>query len=58
MLIRIGFDIELSISTPMALVYLLHVHPSRQHDLQTPENFNVSPPVEESPPVADCPPVL
>lgn len=46
MLIRIGFDIELAITAPMAIIYLLHVHPSRQDDLQTPENFNVSPPVE------------
>ncbi len=46
MLIKIGFDIELTISAPMALIYLLHVHPSRQDDLQTPENFHVSPPVE------------
>ena len=46
MLIKIGFDIELSVTAPMALIYLLHVHPSRQDDLQTPENFHVSPPVE------------
>jgi transglutaminase-like putative cysteine protease len=46
MLIKIGFDIELSITTPMALIYLLHVHPSRQHDLQAAENFHISPPVE------------
>jgi transglutaminase-like putative cysteine protease len=46
MLIKIGFDIELEITSPMALIYLLHVHPSRQDDLQTPENFHVSPPVE------------
>ena len=46
MLIKIGLDIELTISSPMALIYLLHVHPSRHDDLQTPENFHVSPPVE------------
>ena len=46
MLIKIGYDIELTISTPMALIYLLHVHPSRQYDLQAPENFHVSPPGE------------
>ena len=46
MLIKIGFDIELTISSPMALIFLLHVHPSRQDDLQTPENFHVSPPVQ------------
>jgi transglutaminase-like putative cysteine protease len=45
MLIRIGFDIELTISSPLALIFLLRVHPSRQDDLQAPENFHVSPPV-------------
>jgi transglutaminase-like putative cysteine protease len=42
MLIRIGFDIELSVTTPMALIYLLHVHPSRRDDLVTPENMRIS----------------
>ena len=42
MLIRIGFDIELSVATPMALIYLLHVHPSRRDDLIAPENLLVS----------------
>ena len=42
MLIRIGFDIELSVATPMALIYLLHVHPSRRDDLLAPENFSIS----------------
>jgi transglutaminase-like putative cysteine protease len=46
MLIKIGYDIELQVSAPMALIYLLHVHPSRHDDLQTPENFHVSPSVE------------
>ncbi|MEO8523923.1 MAG: transglutaminase family protein, partial [Caldimonas sp.] len=41
MLIRIGFDIELSVATPMALIYLLHVHPSRRDDLATPENLRI-----------------
>lgn len=43
MFIQIGFDIELSISAPMALIYLLHVHPSRRDDLVVTENFQVSP---------------
>ncbi|MBC8057831.1 MAG: transglutaminase family protein [Rhizobiales bacterium] len=43
MLIRIGFDIELSITSPMALIYLLHVHPSRRDDLLAPEFVEVSP---------------
>ncbi len=42
MLIRIGFDIELSVATPMALIYLLHVHPSRRDDLVMPEDLRVS----------------
>ena len=42
MLIRIGFDIELSVATPMALIYLLHVHPSRRDDLVSPENLRIS----------------
>ncbi|MGZ5237429.1 MAG: transglutaminase-like domain-containing protein [Caldimonas sp.] len=42
MLIRIGFDIELSLATPMALIYLLHVHPSRRDDLVAPESVQVS----------------
>ena len=42
MLIRIGFDIELSVATPMALIYLLHVHPSRRDDLVAPEIVAIS----------------
>jgi len=42
MLIRIGFDIELSVATPMALIYLLHVHASRRDDLVAPEIVTIS----------------
>ncbi|HEY2189499.1 MAG TPA: transglutaminase family protein, partial [Caldimonas sp.] len=42
MLIRIGYDIELSVATPMALIYLLRVHPSRRGDLVAPERVLVS----------------
>jgi len=42
MLIRIGYDIELSVATPMALIYLLRVHPSRRDDLVAPESVRVS----------------
>ncbi|MDQ2733622.1 MAG: transglutaminase family protein [Pseudomonadota bacterium] len=42
MLIRIGFDIELAVATPMALIYLLHVHPSRRADLVRPEDFRIN----------------
>ena len=43
MLIQIGYDIELAINSPMALVYLLHVHPSRRDDLLQPEVIDISP---------------
>jgi transglutaminase-like putative cysteine protease len=43
MFIRIGFDIELSVSSPTALIYLLHVHPSRRPDLLAPEVVDVGP---------------
>lgn len=43
MLLQIGYDIELSITAPMAVIYLLHVHPSRQHDLLQSEVIQISP---------------
>ena len=43
MYIKIGFDIELGITSPMALVYLLHVHPSRRDDLLAPEAIWIEP---------------
>ena len=42
MLIRIGYDIELAVATPMAIIYLLRVHPSRRDDLLAPETVTVS----------------
>jgi transglutaminase-like putative cysteine protease len=41
--IQIGFDIELSVTAPMAFIYLLHVHPSRQGDLWAPEQVQLQP---------------
>ena len=41
--IKIGFDIQLAITSPMALVYVLHVHPSRRDDLLTPEIVRIEP---------------
>jgi transglutaminase-like putative cysteine protease len=41
-LIKIGFDIELGVASPMALIYLLRVHPSRRDDLVAPEDFRIS----------------
>ncbi|WP_295524435.1 transglutaminase family protein [uncultured Pseudacidovorax sp.] len=44
MLIRIGYDIELALSGPTAVVYLLQVHPDRAHDLLSPEHPVADPP--------------
>ena len=41
--IKIGFDIELAITSPMALLYLLHVHPSRRADLVQPDIVTIEP---------------
>lgn len=45
MLIHIGYDIELALTAPTALIYLLRVHPSREHDLLGPENLQIHPPL-------------
>jgi transglutaminase-like putative cysteine protease len=45
MLIQVGYEIELSFPQPTAAILTLHVHPSRQHDLREPEQFEVSPSV-------------
>ena len=42
MLIKIGYDIELGVATPMALLYMLRVHPSRRDDLVVPEALEIS----------------
>ena len=42
MLIKIGFDIELGVASPMALIYMLRVHPSRRDDLVVPEALRIS----------------
>ena len=41
--IKIGFDIELAITSPMAILYLLHVHPSRRADLVQPDIVTIEP---------------
>ena len=41
--IKIGFDIELAITSPMAILYLLHVHPSRRADLVQPDIVTIDP---------------
>jgi transglutaminase-like putative cysteine protease len=45
MLIKIGFDIELGVTAPTALIYMLQVHPSRAADVQGSENITISPPL-------------
>jgi transglutaminase-like putative cysteine protease len=39
--IKIGFDIKLAITSPMAILYLLHVHPSRRGDLLFADAVNI-----------------
>lgn len=46
MYLKIGFDIRLAIASPMALVYVLHVHPSRRDDLLAPEVVLIEPGLE------------
>ena len=46
MFIQIGFDIELGVTAPTALIYLLQVHPSRAHDVVGSENVTISPPLQ------------
>ena len=43
MFIKIGFDIVLTVSAPMALLYMLKVHPSRSADLLGPDVITVGP---------------
>jgi len=45
MQIRIGFDIELGVTAPTALIYMLQVHPSRAIDIQGGEHITISPPL-------------
>ncbi len=43
MFIRLGYDIEFSLAQPVAMVALLSVHPSREHDLREPDEVHVEP---------------
>ena len=49
MRIKIGYNIALRLPFPTAVIYVLHVHPSRSKDLDRPENFRLEPelPIEE-----------
>jgi transglutaminase-like putative cysteine protease len=44
MLIRVGYDIELALTAPTALIYMLQVHPSRAADIRQ-EQITLSPPL-------------
>ncbi|MET3495126.1 transglutaminase-like domain-containing protein [Variovorax boronicumulans] len=45
MQIRIGYDIELGVTAPTALIYMLQVHLSRAADIQGSEQITISPPL-------------
>lgn len=46
MLIRLGYDIQFNIPFPVAIVALLHVHPSREQDLLEPDDLQTDPKLE------------
>ncbi len=43
MLIRLGYDLRFDLPSPVAIVALLHVHPSRQADLLEPDELTTEP---------------
>jgi len=43
MLIRLGYDIHFDIPAPVAMVAMLHVHPSRIADLREPDELRLTP---------------
>src|ERR1700689_686525 len=45
MLIRLGYDISFNTPQPVAIVAMLNVHPSREHDLREPDLLRVEPEV-------------
>jgi transglutaminase-like putative cysteine protease len=45
MLIRLGFDIQFEIPSPVAMVALYHVHPTRRADLREPDEPRIAPSV-------------
>jgi transglutaminase-like putative cysteine protease len=46
MLIRLGYDIQFEIPTAVAMVGVLHVHPSRAPDLREPDDLIIEPSVK------------
>ena len=49
MLIRLGFDIQFEIPSPVAMIALFHVHPTRRADLREPDEPRITPtvPIDE-----------
>jgi transglutaminase-like putative cysteine protease len=45
MLIRLGFDLQFEIPSPVSMIALFHVHPTRRADLQEPDEPQITPPV-------------
>ena len=45
MLIRLGFDIQFEIPSPVVMIAVYHVHPSRRADLREPDEPRITPPV-------------
>ncbi len=45
MLIRLGFDIQFDIPSPVSMIALLRVHESRRADLREPDEPRITPPV-------------
>src|SRR5271166_1489212 len=43
MILRLGYDIQFEIPSPVAMVALLNVHPSRIADLRAPDELRVEP---------------
>jgi len=43
MLIRLGYDMHFDLLAPVSFVAMLHVHPSRAHDLREPDLLQVDP---------------
>jgi len=43
MFIRLGYDIQFEIPAPVAMVAVLHVHPSREKDLREPDELIIEP---------------
>ena len=48
MLIRLGYDIQFDIPAPVAMVAVLHVHPSRADDLREPDELVIQPQAKAS----------